>query len=99
MSGVVQADLYRWATGQIEVLPTVCPARGPHRVDLPHCYTILASGERRACVFWQATVRHCNPCNRVDASGLSEEMRATATEAVRCGVICHRARRNVSPGT
>jgi hypothetical protein len=99
VSGVVQADIYRWATGQLEVMPLVCPGRGPYRTDLPHCYSILADGSRRACVFWQATARANNPCERADAAALGAEMLSEGNAAKRCAVLCHRARRNVSPGT
>jgi hypothetical protein len=99
MSGVVKGDLYIFPNHRVDVVPIMCPQRGIHRVDMPICYTVLHDGGRRACPFWQATVREANPCERIDASFEAGVMHAQAVSARRVAVLCTAMRKNVRPGT
>lgn len=99
MSGVIQADLYVFPSGAADVSPAMCPIKGTHRPEMPICYSVMHDGVRRACPFWQATVRAVNVAERVDAGFEAKYLRDHARTAGRIGVICTVQRRNVRPGT
>lgn len=98
MAGVINGHVVLYNDGSIELLPEVCPCAGPHRLLSPRCYSIMFDGTRRACPYWHATTRLSNFTERIDASGLADELVANAGNLKRCSVICHAARRNRPPG-
>lgn len=94
MAGIVQAHIEEHADHSIDVRPIACPGADMHTQGVPRCYTVMFDGERRACVYWQATTMPGNDTHRQDPSMLARESFMRNVTQMRCAVLCQRARAN-----
>lgn len=98
MTGIVKARVEVYKDGSADVVPDTCAVEDEHRQDVPRCYHVIHTGERRACVFWAALTSPAQKAERMDLYALVSRAQGLGARTVNCQVICHAARRNRPPG-